>query len=76
MFIDVTKYLQKSDKILDVGCGSGILSIASAKLGAYVDFCDTDKLAVCNASDNFKLNNENYNNSWAGSVQKEMENMM
>jgi len=64
------KYLQKNDKVLDVGCGSGILSIASAKLGAIVDLCDTDELAVGSASDNFKLNREKYNNSWAGSVQK------
>lgn len=64
------KYLQKDDKVLDVGCGSGILSIASAKLGANVDFCDTDELAVQSATDNFKLNEEHYNNSWVGSVQK------
>lgn len=64
------KYLQKDDKVFDVGCGSGILSIASAKLGANVDFCDTDELAVQSASDNFELNREKYNNSWTGSVQK------
>jgi len=64
------KYLQKDDKVLDVGCGSGILSIASVKLGANVDFCDTDEIAVASASDNFKLNNEKYAKSWFGSVQK------
>ena len=64
------KYLQKDVKVLDVGCGSGILSIASAKLGADVDFCDTDELAIQSAGDNFKLNDEKYRNSWAGSVQK------
>ena len=64
------KYLQKDDKVLDVGCGSGILSIASRKLGANVDFCDTDELAVQSANDNFVLNEEQYNNSWSGSVQK------
>ncbi len=64
------KYLQKDNKTLDVGCGSGILSIASAKLGAEVDFCDTDELAVKSASNNFELNQERYNNFWAGSVQK------
>ena len=64
------KYLQKNDKVLDVGCGSGILSIASAKLGANVDLCDTDELAVGSARSNFKLNSEEFNNSWTGSVQK------
>jgi len=64
------KYLQKNDKVLDVGCGSGILSIASAKLGADVDLCDTDELAAGSAIDNFKLNKEEYQNSWVGSVQK------
>jgi ribosomal protein L11 methyltransferase len=64
------KYLQKDDKVLDVGCGSGILSIASAKLGTSIDFCDTDELAVQSARDNFKLNKQKYNNSWSGSVQK------
>ncbi len=64
------KYLQKDDRVLDVGCGSGILSIASAKLGANVDFCDTDEIAVESAKDNFKLNDTEYNNSWSGSVQK------
>ena len=64
------KYLQKNDKTLDVGCGSGILSIASAKLGATVDLCDTDELAVQSAIANFELNGEKYNNAWRGSVQK------
>jgi len=64
------KYLQKNDKVLDVGCGSGILSIAASRLGGFVDFCDTDEISVSSAIDNFKLNNENYCNSWIGSVQK------
>jgi ribosomal protein L11 methyltransferase len=64
------KYLQKDDKVLDVGCGSGILSIAASKLGGFVDLCDTDELAVGSAIDNYKLNNETYSNAWTGSVQK------
>lgn len=64
------KYLQKDDKVLDVGCGSGILSIAATKLGSCVDFCDTDELAVSSARDNFELNSETYGKSWIGSVQK------
>lgn len=64
------KYLQKNDRILDVGCGSGILSIASATLGGSVDFCDTDELAVQSATENFKLNKQKFNASWIGSIQK------
>ncbi len=64
------KYLHVDDEVLDVGCGSGILSIASSKLGAKVDFCDTDELAVQSSSDNFRLNKVKYGTSWIGSVQK------
>lgn len=64
------KYLQKNDKVLDVGCGSGILSIAASRLNGVVDFCDTDELAVSSAINNFELNSETYNKSWVGSIQK------
>ena len=74
MSIDATKIsTKKNSRVLDVGCGSGILSIASAKLGAIVDFCDTDELAVHSASRNFELNREEYNNTWVGSAQKRDE---
>ena len=64
------KFINKGDEVLDVGCGSGILSIASAKLGAKVSLCDTDELAVKSAKENFKLNGENYNDIWTGSITK------
>jgi len=67
--IQLQKFIKKDDSILDVGCGSGILSIVSAKLGAIVDICDTDELAISSAKENFQLNGENIEDSWVGSVQ-------
>lgn len=64
------KYIQKSNTVLDVGCGSGILSIAAKKLGAQVDLCDTDEQATSSAAENFILNSETFNRIWTGSVQK------
>ena len=55
-FID--EYMTPEDSVLDVGCGSGILSIICAKLGAKsVEACDIDRLAVDVAIDNCKENN-------------------
>ncbi len=64
------KYLIKDDTLLDVGCGSGILSIVASKLGAKVDMCDTDELAVKSAIENFKINDATYVDSWVGSLNK------
>ena len=66
----ISKYVKSNDKVLDVGCGSGILAIASAKLGATVDICDTDIIAVENALQNFETNNICCNNYWEGSANK------
>ena len=30
----IEKYINKNDMVFDIGCGSGILSIVAAKLGA------------------------------------------
>ncbi len=44
-------------RVLDVGCGSGILSIYAAIQGAEeVVGCDTDPIAVENSAENFALN--------------------
>ena len=44
-------------RLLDVGCGSGVLSIAAAKLGfAPVVAMDMDEVAVAVALDNARLN--------------------
>ncbi|MGN0528014.1 MAG: 50S ribosomal protein L11 methyltransferase [Eubacterium sp.] len=51
------KYINKDSKVLDIGCGSGILSIASLLLGAKSAFgVDIDALAVKTALDNAKKN--------------------
>ncbi|EJF07669.1 ribosomal protein L11 methyltransferase [Thiovulum sp. ES] len=54
--------------VLDVGTGSGILSIVSAKIGAIVDLCDVDEVAVESAKDNFAKNDLTFRNSWVGSA--------
>ncbi len=64
------KYVRPGMTLLDVGCGSGILSIAARKCGAVVDLCDTDEQATQSAQENFALNHENFNGIWTGSVQK------
>ncbi len=51
------KYIRQGDSVLDVGTGSGVLSIASAKLGASeVLALDLDEVAVNSAKLNVKLN--------------------
>ncbi|NPA50378.1 MAG: 50S ribosomal protein L11 methyltransferase [Epsilonproteobacteria bacterium] len=64
----ISKYIKPNNTLLDVGCGSGILALSAAKLGANVDLCDTDPLAIESAKKNFKLNNENFGNIWLGSA--------
>ena len=49
--------LQGGESLLDYGCGSGILAIAAAKLGAgRVDGVDIDEQAVTASRDNATLN--------------------
>ncbi|RAX57250.1 hypothetical protein CCZ01_06640 [Helicobacter monodelphidis] len=54
--------------ILDVGCGSGILSIAAMKKGAIVSACDTDMLAYEESQKNFQINNVKAQELWHGSL--------
>ncbi len=44
------------DRVLDVGCGSGILSIACAKLGAQVVASDLDHFCTQATRDNAQMN--------------------
>lgn len=51
------EYLNKDDIVIDVGCGSGVLSIAAVKLGAKQVFAyDLDHVAVKSTAENAKLN--------------------
>ncbi len=64
----ISKYVRENDKVLDVGCGSGILGIGAMKLGAVVDACDTDPISVENAIKNAQLNNLEFHSIWEGSA--------
>lgn len=51
------KYLKAGDEVLDVGCGSGILSIVAAKLGAqHIVGTDIDADCIASSYDNFDVN--------------------
>lgn len=51
------KYLREGDRVLDVGCGSGILSIAALKLGAgAVVGTDIDEACMTSTRENMQVN--------------------
>mgnify|MGYP001028400306 CR=1 FL=1 len=51
------QYVSPGDSVLDVGCGSGILAITAALLGAgNIAGCDIDEVAVKVAGENAALN--------------------
>lgn len=51
------KYVKSRDMVYDIGCGSGILSIVAAKLGASkVIGVDLDELCIKVSNENIKLN--------------------
>lgn len=51
------KYLNKEDEVLDLGCGSGILSIVASKLGAKeITAIDIDVESIKASRENFKMN--------------------
>ncbi len=55
--IGLKKYVNSGTRLLDVGCGSGILSIIGAKLGADTVFgTDIDPNAVNSAYENAEVN--------------------
>ena len=66
----IGSYVKDGDRVLDVGCGSGILALSARKIGADVDMCDTDPLALRSARENFRLNNESFSEIWEGSAER------
>ncbi|MGE5329502.1 MAG: 50S ribosomal protein L11 methyltransferase [Deltaproteobacteria bacterium] len=53
----IEKYIRYGNKLLDIGCGSGILSILGAKLGCSKIFSiDIDPLSIKTSLENFKIN--------------------
>lgn len=51
------RYLQPGDRVLDIGCGSGILSVLALKLGAsYVAGTDIDEDCMVSTSENMRRN--------------------
>ncbi|WP_412990222.1 50S ribosomal protein L11 methyltransferase [Pediococcus siamensis] len=52
-------YLRGGEALLDVGTGSGVLSIAASKMGARdIQAFDLDQVAVDSAMENLKLNSD------------------
>ncbi|HKV54898.1 MAG TPA: 50S ribosomal protein L11 methyltransferase, partial [Candidatus Binataceae bacterium] len=49
-------FVARGRKVIDVGCGSGILGIAAGLRGAKVYACDMDPVAVAAARANFRAN--------------------
>jgi len=66
----ISKYVHANDSVIDVGCGSGILGLASKKLGVTVALCDTDPVSVKSCQENFALNDVQYDTLWEGSIDK------
>ncbi len=64
----IPKYVSTNDKVIDIGCGTGILAIASAKMGAVVDAIDIEKEAVEECKTNSWENEVNIN-CFQGSVE-------
>lgn len=64
----IEAYVTEGMEVLDVGSGSGVLSIAAAYMGAKVDACDTDIVSVEETQKNALQNRVTLQNVWEGSV--------
>ena len=72
----IDRYIQPGQTFIDVGCGSGILSIAALKLGASHALCvDVEKASVISTGKNARNNDvEASIETGLGSVQGILEN--
>lgn len=61
-------HVKSGHEVIDVGCGSGILAIAVAKMGAHTEACDTDPISVANTKLNAELNSVTLDALWEGSA--------
>lgn len=68
MLTHIDKLVNSDMLCADVGCGSGILSIAMASLGASVVSCDIDEQAIIATKDNAKNNNVVLSEIYQGSI--------
>ncbi len=68
----IRERFRSGQRFLDLGCGSGILSILAAQLGAaYIKAIDYDLLAVDNSVENFAVNDVAVpNDILLGSIEK------
>lgn len=57
-------------RLLVVGCGSGILSLAAKKSGANVWCCDTDEVAIIATKDNMQKNGVVLDKVFLGTIDK------
>jgi len=64
----ISEVIKGGERVLDVGCGSGILGLACYKLGCRVELCDTDPIATDSCEANFELNGAEYEALWEGSA--------
>lgn len=64
----IASEVKEGMEVADIGCGSGILGIAAAKMGAIVDACDTDPVSVSNTLENVATNNVMFRETWEGSA--------
>ena len=73
---EIEKHIQKGDTVLDLGCGSGILSVIALLLGASdATAVDIDPMAVEVAYSNLKLNGlpESVYHGYAGDITTDTE---